>query len=105
MADPYPFAGKVIAITGASRGTGLALLRYLLVRGAKVSMAATSQKNLETALEGIKKYVPDVEQRVLIFAMDIGESEQVKNWIETTVKQFGKLDEAANVAGKYTHRV
>jgi NAD(P)-dependent dehydrogenase (short-subunit alcohol dehydrogenase family) len=35
--NPLPFDGKVIAVTGASRGLGLALSKYLLVRGATVS--------------------------------------------------------------------
>lgn len=37
--NPLPFAGKVIAVTGASRGLGLALSKYLLIRGATVSNA------------------------------------------------------------------
>ena len=48
---PLPFQDRVIAVTGASRGTGLALARYLLARGAKVSMAATSEETLAKALE------------------------------------------------------
>ena len=47
---PLPFQDRVIAVTGASRGTGLALARYLLARGAKVSMAATSEETLAKAL-------------------------------------------------------
>jgi NAD(P)-dependent dehydrogenase (short-subunit alcohol dehydrogenase family) len=100
MADPYPFKGKVIAVTGASRGTGLALSRYLLVRGAKVSMAATTEANLASALAGIEKDIPDVEDRVMTYVVDIGAAEQVKAWIEATVAKFGQLDGAANVAGQ-----
>ncbi|KAF6836081.1 short chain dehydrogenase family protein [Colletotrichum musicola] len=79
MADPYPFKGKVIAITGASRGTGLALAKYLLIRGATVSMCATTADNLATALSAVEKEIPD-------------------EWIDKTVERFGKLDGAANVA-------
>jgi hypothetical protein len=42
--NPLPFLGKVITVTGASRGLGLALSKYLLVRGARVSMCAYQQR-------------------------------------------------------------
>lgn len=100
MADPYPFKGKVIAITGASRGTGFALAKYLLIRGATVSMCATTADNLATALSAIEKEIPDVEGRVMTAVVDIGKLDTVKEWIDKTVERFGKLDGAANVAGK-----
>ncbi|ETS75148.1 hypothetical protein PFICI_13632 [Pestalotiopsis fici W106-1] len=105
MADPYPFKNKVIAVTGASRGTGLSLTRYLLVRGATVSMAATSEANLAKALEGIRSDIPDVEHRVMTYSVDIGNAEQVKAWIEATVAKFGPLDGAANVAAQMMPRI
>ncbi|KAF6814142.1 short chain dehydrogenase family protein [Colletotrichum sojae] len=98
MAGPYPFKGKVIAITGASRGTGLALAKYLLIRGAAVSMCATTADNLATALSAIEKEIPDVEGRVMTAVVDIGKLDTVKEWIDKTVERFGKLDGAANVA-------
>ncbi|TEA21784.1 Levodione reductase [Colletotrichum sidae] len=98
MADPYPFKNKVIAVTGASRGTGLALARYLLVRGATVSMCSTTEQNLAAALEGIERDLPDAKGRVMTAVVDIAKHETVKSWIEQTVEKFGKLDGAANVA-------
>lgn len=99
---PQEFDGKVIAVTGASRGTGLALSRMLLARGAKVSMCATSQVNLTTALKGIEMDIPNVKDRVMTTIVDISKNESVKVWIDATVEKFGKLDGAANVAGKIT---
>ncbi|KAH0420641.1 short chain dehydrogenase family protein [Colletotrichum kahawae] len=100
MADPYPFKDMVIAVTGASRGTGLALARYLLIRGAKVSMCATTAENLAKALEGIEKDIPDAKGRVMTKVVDIKEHDMVKAWIDETVETFGKLDGAANVAAR-----
>lgn len=100
MANPYPFQDKVIAISGASRGSGLALSRYLLVRGAKVSMAATSEENLKKAIAGIERDIPDVKDRVIYFPTDVTKQDDVKAWIEGTVAKWGDLDGAANVAGK-----
>lgn len=100
MANPYPFQDKVIAVTGASRGTGLALTRYLLTRGAKVSMAATSEENLKKAIADIEKDIPNVEGRILSFPVDVSNPKDVENWIESTVAKWGELDGAANVAGE-----
>jgi len=99
MASPYPFQDKVIVVSGASRGTGLALSRYLLARGAKVSMAATSEENLKKAIAGIEQDIPDVKDRVIYFPTDVRNPDDVKAWIEGTVAKWGELDGAANVAG------
>jgi NAD(P)-dependent dehydrogenase (short-subunit alcohol dehydrogenase family) len=98
MAAQYPFQNKVIAITGSSRGTGLALARYLLERGASVSLCATSAENLATALAGIHQDYPEAKDRVMTTVVDIAKPETIKAWLEATVQRFGQLDGAANVA-------
>lgn len=103
MANPYPFRDKVIVVSGASRGSGLALSRYLLTRGAKVSMAATSEDNLKQAIAGIEQDIPDAKDRVIYFPTDVTKPDEVKVWIEGTVAKWGELDGAANVAGKLYH--
>jgi NAD(P)-dependent dehydrogenase (short-subunit alcohol dehydrogenase family) len=92
------FQDKVIAVTGASRGTGLAVARYLLARGAKVSMAATSETNLAKALADIEKDMPEASDRTMTFVANITKPEDIKAWIEATTAKFGLLDGAANVA-------
>jgi NAD(P)-dependent dehydrogenase (short-subunit alcohol dehydrogenase family) len=104
MASPYavnpqPFAGKVITITGASRGTGLALSKYLLARGATVSMCATTASNLDKAASEIDREFPEAKGRYWTCVVDISKPETVKSWIEQTVEKFGRLDGCANVAG------
>ncbi|PVH94039.1 NAD(P)-binding protein [Periconia macrospinosa] len=96
--NPQPFAGKVITVTGASRGTGLALSKYLLARGATVSMCATTAANLEKAAKEIDELLPDAKSRYWMKVVDIGVPENVKSWIEETVQKFGPLDGCANVA-------
>lgn len=100
MASAHPFQDRVIAVTGASRGTGLALTRYLLVRGAEVSMAATSEANLAKAVEDIEKNIPEAKNRVMTVSVDVAKPEDVKKWIDPTVEKWGSLDGAANVAGE-----
>ncbi|CAN9197083.1 unnamed protein product [Alternaria sp. RS040] len=96
--NPLPFARKVIAVTGASRGLGLALSKYLLIRGATVSMCATSADNLSNAAKEIDGELPDAKGRYWTCVVDIANLDSVRSWIEETVAKFGKLDGAANVA-------
>lgn len=98
--NPLPFAGKVIAVTGASRGLALALSKYLLIRGATVSMCATSAENLSKAAKEIDNELPDAKSRYWTCVPDIANLDSVRSWIEQTVAKFGKLDGCANVAGE-----
>jgi NAD(P)-dependent dehydrogenase (short-subunit alcohol dehydrogenase family) len=98
--NPLPFANKVITVTGASRGLGLALTKYLLVRGATVSMCATSAENLAKATQEIDTEIPDAKDRYWTCVVDIGDLDNVRSWIEETGTRFGKLDGCANVAGR-----
>jgi NAD(P)-dependent dehydrogenase (short-subunit alcohol dehydrogenase family) len=95
-----PFAGKVITVTGASRGVGLALTKYLLARGATVSMCATSAENLAKAAAEIESEFPEAKERYWTCIVNIANLATVKLWIEQTVAKFGPLDGCANVAGK-----
>lgn len=100
MASTHPFQDKVIAITGSSRGSGFALAQYLLVRGAKVSLAATSEENLAKAVATLEKEVPGSGDRIFTKATDVSNPDHVKAWIDATVAKWGPLDGAANVAGR-----
>lgn len=95
------FQNKVIAITGASRGIGLAVTKYLLARGATVSMCATSSENLAKALDEIHQELPDAKDRVMTCIVDISKLETVRSWIEQTVARFGPLDGCCNNAGEW----
>lgn len=100
MSLAAPFQDKVIAITGASRGIGLALTKYLIARGAAVSMCATSSENLATAVESILQEFPDAKDRVMTCVVDISKLGTVKSWIEQTVAKFGRIDGCCNNAGQ-----
>lgn len=97
--NPLPFAGKVISITGASRG-GVALSKYLLICGATVSMCATSADNLSKATKEIDSEIPVAKNHYWTCVADITDLDSVRSWIEQTVARFGKLDGCANVAGE-----
>jgi NAD(P)-dependent dehydrogenase (short-subunit alcohol dehydrogenase family) len=91
------FKGKVIALTGAASGMGLATAKLLADRGAKLSLADVQAHNLEKARSEIVASNPTAE--ILIFPVDVRDYPQVENWIKETKSHFGQLDGAANLAG------
>ena len=91
------FRDKVIIITGASSGIGLASARNFASMGAKLVLAS---RNIDK-LEEIAKELSAVshQQSVLCVKTDVTKEEDCKNLIEQTVKNFGKIDILINNAG------
>lgn len=85
--------GKVIAITGAASGIGLATAKLLASRGAILSLADLNE-------EALKKAVHSLEgEKHMTTVVDVRKSSSVNDWINATVEKLGKLDGAANIAG------
>lgn len=87
--------GKVIPITGAASGIGLATAKLLASKGAIVSIADVQKPLLDIAADDIMKNGGTVMAAVV----DVRNREQVEDWIKETVNEFGRLDGAANIAG------
>ncbi|ETI20554.1 hypothetical protein G647_08591 [Cladophialophora carrionii CBS 160.54] len=87
---------KVIAITGAASGIGAATARLAAARGA--SGLALSDIN-EGALAKVVDELKAKGTKVTGTRLDVSDSAQVDAWIAATVKDFGRLDGAANIAG------
>ena len=89
--------GKVIAVTGAASGIGLATAHLLASRGASVSLADVQKERLEEAAAEIKKSATNC--RVYHKVVDVSKSSEVAAWLDETVKELGALNGAANMAG------
>lgn len=82
---------KVIIVTGASEGIGLAAAKLLASRGAKVVLAARSADKIAEAAK---------ECGGLAIPTDMRKPEDIENLIEKTVGQFGRIDILINNAGQ-----
>lgn len=87
---------KVVTITGAASGIGLATAKLLAARGAKVSLADISGPQLEEVVANIQKAGGSATFKVV----DVRNRKEVEDWIEHTLNHYGqKLDGAVNLAG------
>lgn len=93
--DTNYFKDKVVIITGASSGIGLASARLFGSFGSKVVMAARSIGKLQELAPSVN-HDPS---KVLCVKTDVSKEEDCRNLIEETVKIFGKIDILVNNAG------
>lgn len=88
------FDGKVVIVTGASSGIGLASARLFGSLGAKVVMAARSIDKLN----GLAPSVAPAD-RVLAVRCDVTSEEECRSLIEAAAERFGGIDILVNNAG------
>lgn len=87
--------GKVVLITGASKGIGKELAIQIAGLGAKVSLLARSGP----ALDDIRNTIRTNGGHCEVFAGDVTDEMFVKEAVEETIKKFGTVDIAVNNAG------
>lgn len=91
------FENKVIIITGAAMGLGLATARELASRGASLTLVDYNEKSLNDAKAEIEKEFQGVKIQTLM--ADVSKEEAVKSYVDETVKTFGRIDGLYNNAG------
>ncbi|MBC5772931.1 SDR family NAD(P)-dependent oxidoreductase [Pontibacter sp. KCTC 32443] len=91
----YNFSGKVVLITGGSRGLGLVMARQLAKEGARLVLCARDETELENARIELAGKGADV----LVMKCDVTVEEQVNNMIANVQNEFGPIDVLINNAG------
>jgi short-subunit dehydrogenase len=93
------FAGKVIAITGASEGIGAELARQFSGKAVWLALAARNLEKLEKTAAECRA----LGAEALAIRCDVGAEVDCRNFIEETVRKYSSLDILVNNAGVSGH--
>lgn len=89
---------KVVVITGASSGIGLACAKKFASAGAKVVLAARHENKLQSAVNDLQTSNSKL-QTILTVVTDVSKEDDCKRLIDETIKRFGTIDVLVNNAG------
>lgn len=89
------FQGKTVIVTGASRGIGQAIARAFAERGAQLALVARSAEGLEK----VKEDLGSLSLKVVLYPVDVRDSQAVQNTISQIQKDFEQIDVLINNAG------
>ena len=87
--------GKVVLITGGSRGLGLVMARQFAAKGAKVVIAARDENEVRDAAQDLRGRGADV----LPLTADLLDAAQVEGMVRQASDHFGPIDVLVNNAG------
>ena len=84
---------RIILISGASSGIGLATAKYLLNEGYTLSLGV---RNIEKTKELLSKFK---SKNYIVNKFEATELTTIDSWVENTVNKYGKIDGLVNNAG------
>ena len=90
--------GKVVIVTGASKGIGAGIAKHLAAEGATVVVNYSSSK------EGADKVVDEITKhggKAIAVQADVAKKKDIDRLFAQTKKAFGRLDILVNNAGVY----
>lgn len=91
-------AGRVAVVTGASKGIGASVARYLAAEGASVVV------NYSTSEEGANRVVAEITGsggKAVAVQADVSKQDEIERLFAKTKRAFGRLDILVNNAGIY----
>ena len=91
------YRGKVVFITGASRGIGQETATTYAKAGANVAIVGRSQETLDKTTAAILAAAPGAH--VLAVPADVRDPKAIEAAVQATLEQFGQLDILISNAG------
>ena len=88
----FGYPGRVVVITGGSRGLGLLMARQLNKEGARLALLARSRDELARA-------TAELGSGAIAITCDVSEPTHVEHAIEIVMQRFGRIDMLINNAG------
>jgi 3-oxoacyl-[acyl-carrier protein] reductase len=95
VSDGKPLAGRVVIITGGTRGIGLASARLLAEDGASVVVSGRDAGRLEA----VTRELEAAGKAILSVAADVAKREDADRLVEAAREGFGRIDVLVNNAG------
>ena len=93
--DPRSLSGKVVLVTGASRGIGAAAAKRLAESGATVVVNYLTKGDLA---EAVLRAVEESGARGMVFQADVTKRDQVDTMIKAIAEKYGAVDVLVNNA-------
>ncbi|MBD3733132.1 MULTISPECIES: SDR family oxidoreductase [unclassified Sphingopyxis] len=94
--DPlFDFTGKIILVTGGSRGLGYQMVKAFAERGADIIVASRKLDNCEAVAAECRA----LGRRALPFAAHVGKWAECDALIDAAYTEFGRVDVLVNNAG------
>ena len=95
LRDAPSFAGRVVIVTGGSRGLGLTIARCLAREGARLALFARDKEELERACVELRA----LGGEALAVPCDLLERDQSLGAVQTVLDHYGRIDALINNAG------
>ena len=81
--------GKVVLVSGASKGLGFAVAKALAADGARVSISSRDEQSITSAAQTIER---ETGQAVSAMAVDVRDKDAIERWIAGVAGEFGGID-------------
>lgn len=91
---------KVAIITGGNQGFGLEVAKEYLKAGASIALCARNEQLLSKVSEDLR-LITSPDQRVLAITADVSKENDVRNFVDKAINEFGHIDILVNNAGVY----
>ncbi|CAD5223481.1 unnamed protein product [Bursaphelenchus okinawaensis] len=93
------YEGKVVLITAATKGIGLAMCERFAREGAKLSISSRKLENIQEAKKHLVEECKFDPNNILAMACEVGTAEDRRRIVDATVLKFGRIDVLVSHAG------
>ena len=99
MPHLFDITGKVVIVTGASRGIGQSIAETFAQAGAQVVLSSRKQESLDKVAESIK----EAGSEAIGIAAHNGDKEALYDLVKKTIEHYGTVDIVVNNAATNPH--
>jgi len=92
----FDLSGKVAIVTGGGKGIGRAIALGFAGAGASVAVCGRTQQNIDEVASEIRK----AGGKALSIVTDLTVTSQLENLVNTTIKEWGRIDILVNNAAR-----